>query len=56
MNSTLHEMLEMRYVWEQPIQMDNSKLIDFLSHEPHTLLIEAVYNNLIGCERINHAL
>ena len=54
-NTTLHEMLEMRYLWEQPIQMDNSKLIDFLGHEPHTPLIEAVHKTLIGQGCLNHA-
>ncbi|MHB9328387.1 NAD-dependent epimerase/dehydratase family protein [Phytobacter ursingii] len=55
-NATLHEMLEMRYLWEQAIQMDNAKLIDFLGHEPHTPLIEAVQNTLIGQGCINEAL
>ncbi|RDT51543.1 NAD-dependent epimerase/dehydratase family protein [Escherichia coli] len=55
-NTTLHEMLEMRYLWEQAIQMDNAKLIDFLGHEPHTPLIEAVQNTLIGQGCINPAL
>ena len=55
-NATLHEMLEMRYLWEQAIQMDNAKLIDFLGHEPHTPLIEAVQNTLIGQGCINPAL
>ena len=55
-NATLHEMLEMRYLWEQAIQMDNAKLIDFLGHEPHTPLIEAVQNTLIGQGCINQAL
>lgn len=47
-NTTLYEMLEMRYLWQQAIQMDNAKLIDFLGHEPHTPLIEAVRTTLIG--------
>ncbi|MCE0490851.1 NAD(P)H-binding protein [Pantoea sp. Mb-10] len=47
-NATLYEMLEMRYLWQQAIQMDNAKLIDFLGHEPHTPLIEAVRTTLIG--------
>ncbi|GJL38200.1 membrane protein [Enterobacter hormaechei] len=55
-NATLHEMLEMRYLWEQAIQMDNAKLIDFLGHEPHTPLIEAVQNTLIGQGCIKQAL
>jgi nucleoside-diphosphate-sugar epimerase len=37
-NTTLPEMREMRYLWEQTIEMDNSKLIAFLGHEPQTPL------------------
>lgn len=55
-NTTLREMREMRYLWQQPIQMDNAKLIDFLGHEPHTPLIEAVRTTLIGLGCIDHAL
>lgn len=52
-NTTLHEMLEMRYLWQQTIRMDNAKLIAFLGHEPHTPLIEAVQSTLegLGCIR-----
>ncbi|WP_341844368.1 hypothetical protein [Kosakonia oryziphila] len=44
-NTTLHEM-----------QMDNAKLVDFLGHEPHTPLIEAVRTTSIGLSCINRAL
>jgi nucleoside-diphosphate-sugar epimerase len=54
-NTTLHEMLEMRYLWQQPIRMDNAKLIDFLGYEPHTPLIEAVHKTLTGLGCIHHA-
>ncbi|HDR2753120.1 TPA: NAD-dependent epimerase/dehydratase family protein [Enterobacter asburiae] len=47
-NTTLHEMLEMRYLWEQTIAMDNSKLIAFLGYEPQTPLTEAVHSTLTG--------
>jgi nucleoside-diphosphate-sugar epimerase len=47
-NATLHEMREMRYLWEQTIEMDNSKLIAFLGHEPQTPLTEAVRSTLVG--------
>lgn len=47
-NTTLREMREMRYLWEQTIEMDNSKLMDFLGHEPHTPLTEAVHATLAG--------
>ncbi|EOZ1489122.1 hypothetical protein Q9Z36_000620 [Enterobacter asburiae] len=47
-NTTLREMREMRYLWEQTIEMDNSKLIAFLGHEPQTPLTEAVRSILAG--------
>lgn len=47
-NITLHEMREMRYLWEQTIEMDNAKLMAFLGHEPHTPLTEAVHATLAG--------
>lgn len=47
-NTTLHEMREMRYLWEQTIEMDNSKLIGFLGHEPQIPLNEAVHATLVG--------
>jgi nucleoside-diphosphate-sugar epimerase len=31
-----HEMLEMRYLWDVPLQLDNEKLRSFLGDEPHT--------------------
>jgi nucleoside-diphosphate-sugar epimerase len=31
-----HEMLEMRYLWEVPLQLDNSKLRALIGAEPHT--------------------
>ncbi len=30
------EMLEMRYLWQQPLRLDNAKLVAFLGEEPHT--------------------
>uniref|UniRef100_UPI0031D2001A NAD-dependent epimerase/dehydratase family protein n=1 Tax=Klebsiella sp. TaxID=576 RepID=UPI0031D2001A len=54
-NTTLHEMLEMRYLWQQPIRMDNAKLVNFLGYEPHTPLIEAVHKTLTGLGCIHHA-
>lgn len=47
-NTTLREMQEMRYLWEQTVEMDNSKLIAFLGHEPQTPLIDAVHSTLAG--------
>jgi nucleoside-diphosphate-sugar epimerase len=39
---TLREMQEMRYLWRQPLRMDNARLLAVLDHEPHTPLDEAV--------------
>lgn len=42
------EMLEMRYLWRQPIRLDNEKLVRFLGEERHTPLDEAVRATLAG--------
>jgi nucleoside-diphosphate-sugar epimerase len=41
------ELLEMRYLWREPLRLDNAKLIAVLGREPHTLLDEAVKTTLI---------
>jgi len=48
---TLREMLEMRYLWQQPLRMDNSGLLAVLGTEPHTPLEQAVKATLegLGC-------
>jgi nucleoside-diphosphate-sugar epimerase len=48
---TFHEMLEMRYLWRTPVQLDNSKLAAFLGREPHTPLETALRDTLegLGC-------
>jgi len=47
----LKEMMEMRYLWEVPMQLDNRKLITLLGREPHTPLNEAMRHTLrgLGC-------
>jgi nucleoside-diphosphate-sugar epimerase len=49
--TTFREMLEMRYVWREPVRMDNSRLVAELGREPHTPLDEAVEATLrgLGC-------
>lgn len=42
------EMREMRYLWREPIRMDNAKLVATLGAEPHTPLDAAVRHSLIG--------
>ncbi len=41
-HTTLHEMLEMRYLWQRPVRMENTQRVSFLGQEPHTLLEDAV--------------
>ena len=45
------ELLEMRYLWQQPVRMDNSALLAVLGEEPHTPLDVAVQATLegLGC-------
>ena len=46
--ATFRELLEMRYLWRQPVRMGNGRLVQVLGHEPHTPLDEAVRATLIG--------
>lgn len=50
-NETLREMMEMKYLWQQPIRMNNSKLLAQLGEEPTTPIDQAVENTLkgLGC-------
>jgi len=41
------EMLEMRYLWREPLRLDNAKLVSVLGREPHTPLDEAVKTTLV---------
>jgi nucleoside-diphosphate-sugar epimerase len=42
------ELREMRYLWQAPVRMDNSRLISVLGTEPHTPLDQAVRATLSG--------
>ena len=44
-------MREMRYLCKKPVRLDNTKLVAFLGHEPHTPLDIAVRATLVdlGC-------
>lgn len=44
----VREIREMRYLWREPIRMDNAGLVRFLGSEPHTPLDEAVRETLAG--------
>lgn len=46
--TTLREMLEMRYLWRQPVRLVSNRLLQVLGREPHTPLDEAVEASLIG--------
>jgi nucleoside-diphosphate-sugar epimerase len=50
-DATMRELLEMRYLWEQPVRMDNARLLALLGTEPHTPLDAAVEATLaeMGC-------
>src|SRR5262249_51325690 len=45
-NPTFYEMLELRYLWREPIALDNRKLIAAIGAEPHTPLDCAVTETL----------
>ena len=46
--TTFRELLGMRYLWQQPVRLDNRRLQQQLGHEPHTPLDEAVEATLVG--------
>ena len=41
-------MLEMTYLWRQPLRLDNRRLVAFLGEEPHTPAVEAARRSLEG--------
>lgn len=45
---TLRSLLEMRYLWQETVELDNQKLAAFLGTEPHTPLKVALENTLVG--------
>ncbi|VVE13251.1 NAD-dependent epimerase/dehydratase family protein [Pandoraea terrigena] len=49
--TTLRELREMRYLWKQPVRMDNTALVATLGLEPHTPLDVAIGATLdgLGC-------
>lgn len=44
----LREMREMRYLWQQPVRMSNTRLLALLGSEPRTPLDQAVQATLRG--------
>ncbi|AXF23026.1 hypothetical protein CUJ89_21365 [Burkholderia pyrrocinia] len=51
--TTLRELLEMRYLWREPIRLDNARVTAVLGREPVTPLDQAVEETLagLGCLR-----
>ncbi|MGZ3376454.1 MAG: NmrA family NAD(P)-binding protein [Phenylobacterium sp.] len=47
-NETFREMLEMRYLWEEPVLLENARLAGRLGAEPHTPIDEALRAALAG--------
>lgn len=47
-NETMREVLEMRYLWQQAVRLDNAGLVAVLGAEPHTPLDRAVEHTLAG--------
>ncbi|HUG21317.1 NAD-dependent epimerase/dehydratase family protein [Piscinibacter sp.] len=49
--ATFREMQEMRYLWREPVRLDNARLTAELGREPHTALDDAVEATLqgLGC-------
>jgi nucleoside-diphosphate-sugar epimerase len=50
-NETFGGLVEMRYLWKQPLRLDNTRLVAFLGSEPRTPLDEALRTTLAawGC-------
>jgi nucleoside-diphosphate-sugar epimerase len=46
--ATFRELREMRYLWLEPLRMDNARLVAALGREPHTPLDEALEATLSG--------
>ena len=47
-NESLREMLEMRYLWNEPVLLDDRRLVQRLGAEPRTPLTEALRTALQG--------
>ncbi|MEQ8306500.1 MAG: NAD(P)H-binding protein [Hoeflea sp.] len=47
-NETFREIMEMRYLWREPLHLRNDRLVAFLGAEPHTPIDMAVAETLTG--------
>ena len=48
------EMREMRYLWQEPLRLNNERLLNVLKSEPHTPLDQAVRATLTGLGCLQH--
>jgi hypothetical protein len=50
-NETMRELYATRPLWESPIELDTTRLVQFLDKEPHTPLDGAMGTTLrsLGC-------
>jgi nucleoside-diphosphate-sugar epimerase len=46
--AVFRELSEMRYLWREPVRMDNARLVAVLGREPHTPLEDALETTLMG--------
>ena len=51
-NETMREMLEMRYLWDRPVLLDNGKLVARLGEEPRTPIVDALRAALAGMDAL----
>jgi len=47
-NETLRELMEVRYLWDTPVLLDNTRLAAQLGEEPHTPIVAALEATLRG--------
>ncbi|ATC94869.1 NAD-dependent epimerase/dehydratase family protein [Pseudoalteromonas tunicata] len=47
-NTTIKELIEMKYLWKQPVRMKNNKLLQLLGEEPSTPIDKAIEDTLIA--------
>jgi nucleoside-diphosphate-sugar epimerase len=47
-HETMRGLVEMRYLWREPVRLDNRRLLAVLGEEPHTPLEQAVEATLLG--------
>jgi nucleoside-diphosphate-sugar epimerase len=52
----LREIWRMRYLWREPLRLDNTKLVALIGPEPHTPIDQALRATLedLGCMPETH--